>query len=207
MLVIDTQQALEYALQSFNLKQGEDAMRENNVVKLVLVVCLCILLTGIFAVRTQAQGLKIADVSMTDISNKSQKVKAALDELKKSQSQPTQKMTALSAELRKLQESLEKGKTSLKEEEKSKIEEQMRSKYQELQTEQQEFRSKLLEQQKSINDSMIAQINQAVAKVAEKEGITLVFLKESIIYEKDIPDLTDKVISYLDNTLQSPAKK
>ena len=84
---------------------------------------------------------------------------------------------------------------------------QMRSKYQELQTEQQEFRSKLLEQQKSINDSMIAQINQAVAKVAEKEGITLVFLKESIIYEKDIPDLTDKVISYLDTSVQSPAKK
>ena len=64
---------------------------------------------------------RVGDVSMTDISNKSQKVKAALDELKKSQSQPTQKMTALSAELRKLQESLEKGKTSLKEEEKTKI--------------------------------------------------------------------------------------
>ncbi len=206
-MVIDTQHALEYALQSFNLKQGEDAMREKNVTKLVLTVCLCILLTGIFAAQTQAQGLKIADVSMTDISNKSQKVKIALDELKKSQSQPTQKMTALSAELRKLQESLEKGKASLKEEEKTKIEEEMRSKYQDLQTEQQEFRSKLLEQQKSINDSMMAQINQAVAKVAEKEGMSVVFLKESIIYSKDIPDLTDKVISYLDTSVQPPAKK
>jgi len=83
----------------------------------------------------------------------------------------------------------------------------MRSKYQELQAEQQDFRSKLLEQQKTVNDSMMAQINQAVAKVAEKEGMSVVFLKESIIYSKDIPDLTDKVINYLDASAQPPAKK
>lgn len=207
MLVMDTRHALEYALQSFNLKQGEDAMREKNVAKLVLMTCVCILLTGILSIQSHAQGLKIADVSMTDISNKSQKIKSALDEFRKSQSQPTQKMTALTAELRKLQENLEKGKSTLKEEEKNKIEDQMRSKYQELQQEQQDFRSKLMEQQKNINDSMMAKINQAVAKVAEKDGISVVFLKESIIYSKDIPDLTDKVISYLDTSAQTPAKK
>ncbi len=204
---MDTRHALEYALQSFNLKQGEDAMREKNVAKLVLTTCVCILLTGILSIQSHAQGLKIADVSMTDISNKSQKIKSALDEFRKSQSQPTQKMTALTAELRKLQENLEKGKSTLKEEEKNKIEDQMRSKYQELQQEQQDFRSKLMEQQKNINDSMMAKINQAVAKVAEKDGISVVFLKESIIYSKDIPDLTDKVISYLDTSAQTPAKK
>ncbi|MGC8658574.1 MAG: OmpH family outer membrane protein [Desulfomonilaceae bacterium] len=159
------------------------------------------------SIQSQAQVLKIADVSMTDISNKSKKIKSVLDEFRKSQSQPTQKMTALTAELRKLEESLEKGKSTLKEEEKNKIEDQMKSKYQDLQQEQQNFRSKLLEQQKSINDSMMAEINQAVAKVAEKEGISVVFLKESIIYSKDVPDITDKVIGYLDSSAKSPAKK
>jgi len=182
-------------------------MREKNVVRLIFTVCFCILMTGILAAQSHAQGLKIADVSMTDISNKSQKIKLALDELRNFQSQPTQKMTALSTEIRQLQENLEKGKASLKDEEKTKVEDQMRSKYQELQAEQQDFRSKLLEQQKTVNDSMMAQINQAVAKVAEKEGMSVVFLKESIIYSKDIPDLTDKVINYLDASAQPPAKK
>jgi len=65
-----------------------------------------------------------------------------------------------------------------------------------------------MEQQKVVNDSMMSQINQSVAKVAEKEGISVVFLKESIIYSKDMPDITDKVISHLDSTMQqAPAKK
>ncbi|MGC8603339.1 MAG: OmpH family outer membrane protein [Desulfomonilaceae bacterium] len=182
-------------------------MRDKNVLRLILTVCLCILMTGMLSAQSHAQVLKIADVSMTDISNKSERIKSALEALKKSQSQPTQKMTTLSSEIRQLQESLEKGKSNLKEQEKTKIEDQMRSKYQELQQEQQEFRSKLVEQQKTINDSIMAQINQAVAKVAEKEGISLVFLKESIIYSKDIPDITDKVMVYLDASKQAPAKK
>ena len=136
-------------------------MREKNVVRLIFTVCFCILMTGILAAQSHAQGLKIADVSMTDISNKSQKVKLALDELKIFNHNRLRKMTALSTENGQLQESLEKGKASLKDEEKTKVEDQMRSKYQELQAEQQDFRSKLLEQQKTVNDSMMAQINQA----------------------------------------------
>jgi outer membrane protein len=205
--MIDTRLALEYALRSFNLKQGEDAMREKNVMKLVLTLSISILLIVGLAVQSQAQGLKMADVSMTDISNKSQKIKLALDELRKFQSEPTANMKTLETEIRQLQENLEKGKASLKEEDKTKIEDQIRAKFQAYQLEQQNFKALVLEQQKKINDTMMAEINDAVSKVAQQGGFSVVFLKESIIYSKDVPDITDKVISYLDASAQQPAKK
>jgi outer membrane protein len=205
---IDTQRCLEYALRSFNIKQGEDAMRDANVVKLFMILSLSAILAVGFSTMSLAQGTKMADVSMTDISNKSQKVKSALEELRKFQSEPTPKMTSLSLDIRKVQESLEKDKANLKEADKDKLEDEIRTKYQELQQEQQLFRTKVMEQQKVVNDSMMSQINQSVAKVAEQEGIAVVFLKESIIYSKDMPDITDKVISHLDSTMQqAPAKK
>ncbi|MCX5872524.1 MAG: OmpH family outer membrane protein [Deltaproteobacteria bacterium] len=182
-------------------------MRQKNVLKLMLSLSLCVLLMSLFAAQSQAQALKIADVSMTEISNKSQKIKLALEDLRKFQSEPSQKMTALSSEIRQLQENLEKGKANLKEEDKDKIEEQIRAKYQDLQQEQQIFRSKVLEQQKVVNDTMMAQINQAVAKISEEEGLSIVFLKESIIYSKGIPDITNKVITNLDTSVQQPGKK
>ena len=205
--MIDTRRALEYALRSFNLKQGEDAMREKNVMKLLLTLSISVLLIVGLSVQSQAQGLKMADVSMTDISNKSQKIKSALDELRKFQSEPTAKMKALETEIRQLQENLEKGKASLKEEDKTKIEDQIRAKFQDYQLEQQNFKAQVLEQQKKINDTMMAEINNAVSKVAQQGGFSVVFLKESIIYSKDVPDITDKVISYLDASAQPPAKK
>jgi outer membrane protein len=205
--MIDTRRALEYALRSFNLKQGEDAMREKNVMKLLLTLSISVLLIVGLSVQSQAQGLKMADVSMTDISNKSQKIKLALDELRKFQSEPTAKMKALETEIRQLQENLEKGKASLKEEDKTKIEDQIRAKFQDYQLEQQNFKAQVLEQQKKINDTMMAEINNAVSKVAQQGGFSVVFLKESIIYSKDVPDITDKVISYLDASAQQPAKK
>jgi outer membrane protein len=205
--MIDTRLALEYALRSFNLKQGEDAMREKNVMKLLLTLSISVLLIVGLSVQSQAQGLKMADVSMTDISNKSQKIKTALDELRKFQSEPTAKMKALETEIRQLQENLEKGKASLKEEDKTKIEDQIRAKFQDYQLEQQNFKALVLEQQKKINDTMMAEINNAVSKVAQQGGFSVVFLKESIIYSKDVPDITDKVISYLDASAQPPATK
>jgi outer membrane protein len=190
----------------FNIKQGEDAMRDANVVKLFMILVLSAFLAVGFSTLSLAD--KMADVSMTEISNKSQKVKSALDELRKFQSEPTPKMTSLSLEIRKIQESLEKDKANLKEADKDKLENDIRTKYQELQQEQQVFRAKVMEQQKTVNDSMMSEINQSVAKVAEQEGIGVVFLKESIIYSKNMADITDKVISHLDASMQqTPAKK
>lgn len=182
-------------------------MREKNVMKLLLTLSISVLLIVGLSVQSQAQGLKMADVSMTDISNKSQKIKSALDELRKFQSEPTAKMKALETEIRQLQENLEKGKANLKEEDKTKIEDQIRAKFQDYQLEQQNFKALVLEQQKKINDTMMAEINNAVSKVAQQGGFSVVFLKESIIYSKDVPDITDKVISYLDASAQPPAKK
>ncbi len=181
-------------------------MRDANVVKLFMILVLSAFLAVGFSTLSLAD--KMADVSMTEISNKSLKVKSALDELRKFQSEPTPKMTSLSLEIRKIQESLEKDKANLKEADKDKLENDIRTKYQELQQEQQVFRAKVMEQQKTVNDSMMSEINQSVAKVAEQEGIGVVFLKESIIYSKNMPDITDKVISHLDASMQqTPAKK
>lgn len=182
-------------------------MRDANVLRQVIILVVGVVLLVGLSTFSLAQVTKMADVSMTEISNKSQKVKSALEELKKFQSEPSPKMTSLSSEIRNIQESLEKDKATLKEADKDKLEDDIRAKYQELQQEQAVFRAKVMEQQKTVNDSMMSQINQSVAKVAEQEGISVVFLKESIIYSKDLPDITNKVISHLDGSGQQPPAK
>ena len=54
---IDTQRSLEYALRSFNIKQGEDAMRDANVVKLFMILSLSAILAVGFSTTWKRIGV------------------------------------------------------------------------------------------------------------------------------------------------------
>ena len=137
-----------------------------------------------------AQAAKFAQINLTDVSSKSNKVKVAVEQLLK--------METLTTEAKKLEADLEKGKDTLKPAEKEKLENDLTQKYQEMQSEQQAVRSKLAVQQQAIQTAIMNQIQQIIDKVAKDEGYSAVFLKETMIYSSGMPDLTEMVIKALD---------
>lgn len=145
-----------------------------------------------------AQSAKFAQINLTDVSSKSTKVKAAVEQLLKMQTAASPKMESLTTEAKKLEADLEKGKDTLKPAEKEKIENDLTQKYQEMQSEQQAVRSKLAVQQQAIQTAIMNQIQQIIEKTAKDEGYSAVFLKETMIYSSGMPDLTDNVIKALD---------
>lgn len=160
----------------------------------LLVVAFCI-----FSVSASwAQSPKFAQINLTDVSSKSAKVKVAVDQLLKMQSSGSPKMETLTAEAKKIEADLEKGKDTLKPADKEKLENDLTQKYQEMQSEQQSVRTKLAVQQQAIQAAIMTQIQQIIEKTAKEQGYGAVFLKETMIYSDGMPDLTEMVIKALD---------
>lgn len=160
------------------------------------------------AENSWAQSGKFAQINLTDVSSKSTKVKVAVEQLLKMQSAGSPKMESLTAEAKKIEADLEKGKDALKPAEKEKLENDLTQKYQEMQSEQQSVRGKLAAQQQQIQSAIMSQIQQIIENIAKKEGYSAVFLKETMIYSSGMPDLTDMVIKELDSSpaVESGAK-
>lgn len=153
----------------------------------------------IFSVSASwAQAPKFAQINLTDVSSKSTKVKVAVDQLLKMQSSGSPKMESLTAEAKKIEADLEKGKDTLKPADKEKLENDLTQKYQEMQSEQQSVRTKLAVQQQAIQAAIMAQIQQIIEKTAKEQGYSAVFLKETMIYSDGMPDLTEMVVKALD---------
>jgi Skp family chaperone for outer membrane proteins len=151
---------------------------------------------------------KAAQISMTEIYKNSAKVKAAVEEVKKIQTESAPKITALSEELTKIQDSLQKGKDSLKADEKDKLESDFRQKLDDLQKEQNTARTKIAEKQKAVQDSLQGEIDKIVEGIAKQEGLTVVFMRDYLAYTNNLTDLTDKVTKALDSSkVESAAPK
>ena len=159
---------------------------------IVLAICVSSVNVG------WAQSGKFAQINLTDVSSKSNKVKVAVEQLLKMQTAGSPKMEALTTEAKKLEADLEKGKDTLNTAEKEKLENDLTQKYQEMQSEQQSVRGKLATQQQAIQTAIMNQIQQIIEKIAKDEGYSAVFLKETMIYSMGMPDLTDVVIKALD---------
>ncbi len=160
----------------------------------LIVLTVCFSTAGV----SWAQATKFAQINLTDVSSKSTKVKAAVDQLLKMQSAASPKMESLTTEAKKLEADLEKGKDTLKPAEKEKLETDLTQKYQEMQSEQQAVRNKLAVQQQAIQTAIMNRIQQIIDKIAKDEGYGAVFLKETMIYSTGMPDITDKVVKDLD---------
>jgi outer membrane protein len=159
---------------------------------------ICILLIMGFAGLSIAAEVKFGKMSLADVRKNSAKVKASLENLQKMQTEALAKINSLKQETEKLQQKLISEKDSLKKEEREKLEIELQDKKQELQAEQQAAKIKTTFLQKSIQNAVKGQINQAIEKIAKEEGISAVFLSEMLLYSDGIVDLTDKVTKAID---------
>lgn len=193
---MDSASSLKYVHADYSRK---DYSMKKTGLALVSLISLFIFTLCVCSVSDSwAQSAKFAQINLTDVSSKSTKVKAAVEQLLKMQTSGSPKMESLTTEAKKIEADLEKGKDSLKPADKEKLENDLTQKYQEMQSEQQSVRSKLAVQQQAIQSAIMAQIQQIIDKMAKDEGYSAVFLKETMIYSTGMPDLTDMVIKALD---------
>jgi outer membrane protein len=155
------------------------------------------LLVGI-AGSSLAADAKFGKVSLAEVRRDSVKIKTSLEKLQKTQTDELSKINALKQDVEKLDEKLKSQSASLSKEEKEKLEGELKDKTQALQTEQQAAKVKITFQQKTIQNGVKTQINQAIEKLAKEEGISGVFLSEMLLYSGGVVDLTNKVTKALD---------
>jgi len=159
----------------------------------------CLLLVIGIAALSFAAEVKFGKMSLADVRKNSAKVKASLENLQMMQTEALAKINSLKQETEKLQEKIKSQTDSLKKEEREKLETELQDKKQELQAEQQAAKIKTTFLQKSIQNAVKRQINQAIEKIAKEESISAVFLSEMLLYSNGIVDLTDKVTKAIDS--------
>lgn len=148
--------------------------------------------------ETWAQDLKLAQISVEAVFKNSVKVKAALREINKIESETVPRVNGLQAEAEKIRERFDKEKDSLKPEEKEKLQKEFSTKLDEARALQQALKAKVAVKSRSLQNAFRTELEQMVALVAKEEGYTAVFPKESFLYSTGVPDITEKVIKAFD---------
>jgi Skp family chaperone for outer membrane proteins len=174
-------------------------VRVRGSVKTSVILSTCFLMLITISALSFGAEIKFGKVSLAQVRRNSAKVKLALEQLGKAQTAAVMKVNSLKKDLKKLQENLKSGKDSLSQEEKTKLKADLEDKKQSLQVEEQAAKIKLTFQQKSIQNAVKTQMDQAIEKIAKQEGVSAIFLSEMLLYSPGIVDLTDKITKTLDS--------
>ncbi|HTY24145.1 MAG TPA: OmpH family outer membrane protein [Desulfomonilaceae bacterium] len=166
--------------------------------KIATCLALCFTLTIVLTVPSSAADLKLAKVNLEAVYGNSARVKAALDDMRKMQTESNARLAGMREQMTKIEEQLKDEKSPLKKEEREKLENELKGKVQALENEQQSLQAKLTFKQRSIQNIFGTQIKSAVEKVAKEEGLAAVLTQQALIYAGDLPDLTEKVTKELD---------
>jgi len=159
------------------------------------------LLTFLFSalpIASTAQNTKLAQVSVDKIYKNSARIKAAVEDMKKIETETAPRLNSLKAEAEKIEERLSAAKDTLKPEEREKLQQEYAAKRDEAQALQQALRAKLTLKQRSAENAVKADIKEIVAKIAKEEGFSAVFMSESLVYSGGTNDITDRVLKELD---------
>lgn len=163
------------------------------------IVIVCFVLGAILTGAVQAADLKIAKVTLLDVYNKSVRIKNFTEEIQQLQIAHQAKETTLSGEIKKLRDQLQAGKGTLSKEQQDNLNLQIQAKDEELENERMTLRAEMSLRQQSLQNVVIPQIREVVAKIAKAEGYTLVITEQSVLYVSEaIPDITEKVAKALD---------
>lgn len=153
---------------------------------------------GIFSIPSHAADFKAGKINLLDVYRTSDKVKNAMEELKKMQLDADTQMIPLKEQIGKIHEKLKSTEPAVAQEEKDKLQTQLKEKVQEIDNIQQAMRAKLSFKQKSIQNSFINQIKEVYTKLGEKNGLNAIFSSEMLLYSKDIVDLTADAVKELE---------
>lgn len=173
-------------------------MKVAKAVAASLSVALCIVVSPLCSTHVCAGELKFAQISVQAIHRHSARLKAAIKDINTMRRDSKAKIGALSSDVKQLQDEIKSNKKTATPEDQKKLKRELQGKIEELQKARQDLSVKTAFKQKSIQNVLRSQIPIVLKNVAEKEGISAIFWKESLAYAPGIPDVSDKVAAALD---------
>ncbi len=149
---------------------------------------------------------KIAVVDINRVFSNYRKVAESQEEFDKfkaeRQAEIDKKAEEVNKEIKPLQDQLDS--KALKKEEADKIEAEINTKRQTILNLQREIYQELQKKNRELVEARVAEITDAVAKIAREKGYTVVINKEAVLYVPEANDISNLVLELLN---KQPAKK
>ncbi len=159
---------------------------------------LCTALLVAFAGYVCAAEGKLAKLNLEALYANSDRIKTALEDIKKTQAEAEVKIASLKADVDKIEEKLRTEDDKLKKEDKDKLAKEMEEKNQSIEQEQQTARAKVIFKQRSVQNVIGTQIRSILEKIAKADGLTAILASHAVLYSGEIVDLTERVTKELD---------
>jgi Skp family chaperone for outer membrane proteins len=161
-------------------------------------MALCTALLVAFAGYACAAEVKLAKVNLEGLYADSARIKAAIEDIKKTQAEAEVKIANLKGEADKIEEKLRAEEDKLKKEDKEKLAKELEAKNQGIEQEQQTARAKVIFKQRSVQNVIGTQIRSILEKIAKEDGLTAILANSAVLYSGQIVDLTERVTKELD---------
>jgi Skp family chaperone for outer membrane proteins len=162
------------------------------------VIVLIVLLTGMYSNLSIAGDLKIGQVNLKGVFSASIAIQKIWQDVKKSEGDAKAKLISISNEVSSLEKKLKEEESKLKPEEKAKLQQALKEKREKQRTESEALRISLAFKQKNARTVSQSKILNAIARVADKKGLTLIVRQPMVLYSKDVPDITKDVVETID---------
>lgn len=167
--------------------------------RILSISAACLLFTAALTASAPAADVKLAKITLATVYKSSLRIKNFTEELQQLQTAFQAKETLISADIRKLREQLQAGKDKMPKDQQDKLDLQIQAKGEELENERMTLQYNLSLKQQSVQNVVVPQIREIVAKIAKAEGFTLVITEQSVMYvAEEVPDITEKVTKALD---------
>jgi outer membrane protein len=172
-----------------------------------IVIALAIL--WVLAVRAQADPvIKIAYVDFQKAINQCEKGKKAKEKLARWSQKKQEQLNEKQNELKKLQEEITKQSMMLREESRLEKQQEYQIKLREVQRLFKDSQEEMRREELKLTRPILKELSKIVNEIGEKEGYTLIFLKEQsgILFAVSSLDITQKVVEIYDNRVRGKKK-
>lgn len=162
--------------------------------KLLLIF---ISLLGIFFLaNSYAMGnAKIGIVDVQKIMQNAPEVKSASDALHKKFAPEQAKILAKQTDLKKMMDKLNRDASVMRDSDKKKLQDQIMTARKEFTTMTQGYEQKVLVAQQQTMQKIVKKVNNIAAQIAKKESLSMVIVRQAVIYPGDAKDITDEIIN------------
>jgi Skp family chaperone for outer membrane proteins len=175
----------------------------NNGKEFRMGICAALFVAGalFLPVRCEAtdfKDLKLGHVSLPDVYNASQRLKAAVQEIEDLRTNSQAQLSIVAKEIQEINDKLRKGRGTLKPEEEEALRTELKEKSEKLESGQNDVRVKAAFKQRSVQNVLKHQIPKALEEVAKKRELSIILWDSALAYGPQVPNVSKEVAEVLD---------
>jgi Skp family chaperone for outer membrane proteins len=173
-------------------------MKAYSVVRGVAAAAMSLSLVLLIAGVSTAADAKFGVINYGEVTKRSAQIAAGFNDIRQMQQAAQAKINSLATDMNALEARLNKEKASLSPKDKEKLINEVKEKRQEIESQRQALRVKIMFKQKSLAHTLNPLLPKIIAKIAKDEGLSAVFKADAIVYSTDLVDISDKVAKAVD---------